>query len=230
MKIEKLEECSREKYTCFAHENTYIVCELGQNWHFFYWKWNSNHVVCKKEQLNRPLARSIMFRIIRLQSALGSSSKWSSLFKLEQIIREINRISFKHEHFLRRLSHTFRLVPNFHWIVVEDADYHTSLVANLLKSSRLNYTHLIAPTPASWKRKLRVKFANLILDFRHHSVSSIWPKISVFRNRNGRNRGEYRSEIPPYDGYEIPKTRIPIEESCISQTMIIRTVWNCFMK
>lgn len=55
-----------------------------------------------------------------------------------------------------RLSHTLRLVQNFHWIVVEDAEKPSSLVADLLKYSTLNYTHLVAPTPASWKRKLKV--------------------------------------------------------------------------
>lgn len=59
-----------------------------------------------------------------------------------------------------RLSYTFRLVPNFHWIIVEDSEKPTKLVTNLLRTSMLNYTHLIAPTPASWKRKLRVIFQN----------------------------------------------------------------------
>lgn len=56
------------------------------------------------------------------------------------------------------MSHTLRLVRNFHWIVVEDAETSSPLVSELLKSSFLNYTHLVAPTPASWKRKLKVKF------------------------------------------------------------------------
>lgn len=59
-----------------------------------------------------------------------------------------------------RLSHTFRLVQNFHWIVVEDGDTMSALVANLLKASMLNYTHLAAPTPSSWKRKLMVSMNN----------------------------------------------------------------------
>lgn len=59
--------------------------------------------------------------------------------------------------YFSRLSHTFRLVQNFHWIVVEDAVKPSPLVADLLKYSTLNYTHLVAPTPASWKRKLKVR-------------------------------------------------------------------------
>ncbi|XP_060839015.1 galactosylgalactosylxylosylprotein 3-beta-glucuronosyltransferase I [Rhopalosiphum padi] len=56
---------------------------------------------------------------------------------------------------LTRLSNTFRLVNNFHWIIVEDSEIKTSLVANLLHKSNLNYTHLAIGTPAEWKRKLK---------------------------------------------------------------------------
>ncbi|XP_001946469.1 galactosylgalactosylxylosylprotein 3-beta-glucuronosyltransferase I isoform X1 [Acyrthosiphon pisum] len=56
---------------------------------------------------------------------------------------------------LTRLSNTFRLVNNFHWIIVEDSEMKTSLVANLLYKSNLNYTHLAIGTPAEWKRKLK---------------------------------------------------------------------------
>lgn len=54
---------------------------------------------------------------------------------------------------LTRLSQTFMLVPNLHWIVVEDADQKTPLVANLLRKSDIPHTHLVAPTPQEWKRK-----------------------------------------------------------------------------
>lgn len=48
---------------------------------------------------------------------------------------------------LTRLSHTFRLVPMVHWVVVEDALERSSLVASLLKRSGLPHTHLWAKTP-----------------------------------------------------------------------------------
>lgn len=54
---------------------------------------------------------------------------------------------------LTRLSHTFMLVQNLHWIIVEDADDKTPLVANLLRKSDIPHTHLVAPTPQEWKRK-----------------------------------------------------------------------------
>jgi len=52
---------------------------------------------------------------------------------------------------LVRLSQTFLLVPNFHWILVEDSEVKTPLVANLLATSGLSYTHLNAETPKEWK-------------------------------------------------------------------------------
>ncbi|OXU26857.1 hypothetical protein TSAR_016615 [Trichomalopsis sarcophagae] len=52
---------------------------------------------------------------------------------------------------LTRLSQTFLLVPNFHWIVVEDSIKKTPLVTNLLASSGLTYTHINAPTPPHYK-------------------------------------------------------------------------------
>lgn len=41
------------------------------------------------------------------------------------------------------------LVKNFHWVVIEDADEKTKLVANLLKDSNLKYTHLNVKTHKS---------------------------------------------------------------------------------
>ncbi|XP_014229295.1 galactosylgalactosylxylosylprotein 3-beta-glucuronosyltransferase I-like [Trichogramma pretiosum] len=52
---------------------------------------------------------------------------------------------------LTRLSQTFLLVPNFHWIVVEDSPKKTPLVTNFLAQSGLRYTHINAPTPSNYK-------------------------------------------------------------------------------
>ncbi|XP_021918917.1 galactosylgalactosylxylosylprotein 3-beta-glucuronosyltransferase I isoform X2 [Zootermopsis nevadensis] len=54
---------------------------------------------------------------------------------------------------LTRLLHTLMLVPNLHWIIIEDAEVPSSLVANLLKNSGITYTHLTATTPKEWKLK-----------------------------------------------------------------------------
>ncbi|XP_050539684.1 galactosylgalactosylxylosylprotein 3-beta-glucuronosyltransferase I isoform X2 [Daktulosphaira vitifoliae] len=75
---------------------------------------------------------------------------------------------------LTRLSNTFRLINNFHWIIVEDAETKSTLVADLLLKSHLNYTHLSIATPVEWKRKLKepkwkkprgVKQRNLALEW-----------------------------------------------------------------
>lgn len=55
-----------------------------------------------------------------------------------------------------RISQTFLLIPNFHWIIVEDAEIRTPLVTNLLAQSGLSYTHLNAETPKEWKLLLEV--------------------------------------------------------------------------
>ncbi|XP_012143767.1 glucuronyltransferase I isoform X1 [Megachile rotundata] len=52
---------------------------------------------------------------------------------------------------LTRLSQTFLHIPNFHWILVEDAERKTKLVTRFLENSGLIYTHLAAPTPPNYK-------------------------------------------------------------------------------
>ncbi|XP_076169323.1 glucuronyltransferase I isoform X2 [Ptiloglossa arizonensis] len=52
---------------------------------------------------------------------------------------------------LTRLAQTFLHIPNFHWIVVEDSETKTRLVARFLENSGLIYTHLAAPTPSNYK-------------------------------------------------------------------------------
>ncbi|XP_071484611.1 galactosylgalactosylxylosylprotein 3-beta-glucuronosyltransferase 3-like [Diadema antillarum] len=54
---------------------------------------------------------------------------------------------------LTRLGHTFSLVRNFHWIVVEDSEHKTRLVANFLANCGLSYTHLHVKTLDEYKLK-----------------------------------------------------------------------------
>ncbi|XP_073514573.1 galactosylgalactosylxylosylprotein 3-beta-glucuronosyltransferase 3 [Phyllobates terribilis] len=54
---------------------------------------------------------------------------------------------------LTRLSQTLLLVPALHWIVVEDSAERTTLVADLLAQSELQYTHLHVQTPPAMKLK-----------------------------------------------------------------------------
>ncbi|XP_075040081.1 galactosylgalactosylxylosylprotein 3-beta-glucuronosyltransferase 1-like [Mixophyes fleayi] len=47
---------------------------------------------------------------------------------------------------LTRIANTFRQVPAFHWIVVEDSDNQTTLVTNFLRTSGIQYTQLCVRT------------------------------------------------------------------------------------
>lgn len=53
---------------------------------------------------------------------------------------------------LTRLGNTFRQVPRFHWIVVEDSNSRTELVSRFLARSGVPYTHLHVLTPRRFKR------------------------------------------------------------------------------
>lgn len=57
---------------------------------------------------------------------------------------------------LTRISQTLKLVPNIHWIVVEDSEGKTDLVRNLILDSKLIATHLNAKTPPFEKIKDKV--------------------------------------------------------------------------
>jgi len=54
---------------------------------------------------------------------------------------------------LTRLANVFLLVPNLHWIVVEDSPQKTNLVKSFLDRSGLKYTHLNIDTPSEMKLK-----------------------------------------------------------------------------
>ncbi|XP_026878760.2 galactosylgalactosylxylosylprotein 3-beta-glucuronosyltransferase 2 isoform X1 [Electrophorus electricus] len=53
---------------------------------------------------------------------------------------------------LTRLANTFRQVPRFHWIVVEDSSAHTELVSRFLARAGVQSTHLHVFTPRRFKR------------------------------------------------------------------------------
>ena len=52
---------------------------------------------------------------------------------------------------LKRLCAQFRVVPNLHWIVVEDSAAKTKLVSDMLRRCGVTYTQLNVPTPEDWK-------------------------------------------------------------------------------
>ena len=54
---------------------------------------------------------------------------------------------------LTRVSQALKPVKNLHWIVVEDTVYKSNLVANFLRNSGLQYTHLNVRTPDNLQRQ-----------------------------------------------------------------------------
>ncbi|PIO64134.1 glycosyltransferase family 43, partial [Teladorsagia circumcincta] len=54
---------------------------------------------------------------------------------------------------LTRLSYALSHIPNLYWIVVEDSDTTSESVAEVLKRSRLPYTHINVKTPEEKKMK-----------------------------------------------------------------------------
>ena len=54
---------------------------------------------------------------------------------------------------LTRLSQTLMLVPNFHWIIIEDAEQISASVANLLKVKKIKHTYLAVKTQEGLLRK-----------------------------------------------------------------------------
>nr|XP_023029808.1 galactosylgalactosylxylosylprotein 3-beta-glucuronosyltransferase I isoform X4 [Leptinotarsa decemlineata] len=75
---------------------------------------------------------------------------------------------------LTRISQTLRLVPNIHWIVIEDSETKSDLVRHVLAESQLAFTHLNAKTPPfeklkgkdpRWKRHRGVEQRNMALSW-----------------------------------------------------------------
>ncbi|ROL49584.1 Galactosylgalactosylxylosylprotein 3-beta-glucuronosyltransferase 2 [Anabarilius grahami] len=83
-------------------------------------------------------------------STTSSGSNATSLPVIYAITPTYSRAVQKAE--LTRLANTFRQVPQFHWIVVEDSNSHTELVSRFLARSGLRYTHLNVFTPRRFKR------------------------------------------------------------------------------
>lgn len=54
---------------------------------------------------------------------------------------------------MTRLSQTLRLVPNIHWIVVEDSVRSSTQLATLLANAKIEHTYILGPTPGTVKLK-----------------------------------------------------------------------------
>lgn len=90
---------------------------------------------------------------------------------------------------LTRLSYTFALVSNLHWIVVEDATKRSLLVSGVLSRSGVRHTHLSAATPPqyrqrpkdpSWVRPRGVAQRNAALRWLRDNGDSLDPRGVVY--------------------------------------------------
>lgn len=86
---------------------------------------------------------------------------------------------------LTRLSQTFLLVPNFHWIVIEDSPRKTPLVTNFLASSGLTYTHLHAPTPAQYKLQKHDQNWKKPRGVEQRNAALMWIRNNLNESHNG---------------------------------------------
>ncbi|XP_045166789.1 galactosylgalactosylxylosylprotein 3-beta-glucuronosyltransferase 3-like [Mercenaria mercenaria] len=82
-----------------------------------------------------------------LQNTIRSIPTYSRIPTIFVITPTVARLEQKAD--LTRLSNTLRLVPNLHWIIIEDAEIKTPMATNFLASCRISYTHLNSSTPQS---------------------------------------------------------------------------------
>lgn len=82
---------------------------------------------------------------------------------------------------LIRMSNTLKLIANLHWILVEDSEIKTDLVASLLVESELPYTHLNIKTQRDlqlgkndprWKKHRGVDQRNFAISWIRNNIDS----------------------------------------------------------
>ncbi|KAJ8668501.1 hypothetical protein QAD02_010164 [Eretmocerus hayati] len=86
---------------------------------------------------------------------------------------------------LTRLLQTFLLVPNFHWIVIEDSEEKTPLVTNLLAESGLTYTHMNTPTPIRYKLGKNEQVWNKPRGVEQRNAALRWIRNNLNESRSG---------------------------------------------
>ena len=111
-------------------------------------------------------AKNTLDRLILKQTVLNDRLK-SAARKLDNVIQTngqnedlpmIYAITPTYKRFtqkadLTRLSQTFMHIPNFHWIIVEDAERTSNIVRNILNIKKIRFTHLAVKTQATLLRK-----------------------------------------------------------------------------
>ncbi|XP_066582909.1 galactosylgalactosylxylosylprotein 3-beta-glucuronosyltransferase I isoform X2 [Prorops nasuta] len=108
-------------------------------------------IIMGNERITHTLAHSVLKRLHRIitgvdKDKLNLDENSGVIYAITPtFVRPVQKAE------LTRLSQTFMHIPNFHWIVVEDAPLETPLVTKLLADSDLTYTQLAAQTPKNYK-------------------------------------------------------------------------------
>ncbi|KAK6166626.1 hypothetical protein SNE40_023274 [Patella caerulea] len=146
----------------FKKKYLFLLFFVFQFFLMFYISWCPAEDLSRMEKLVLIYQKQIMTQEIELKKLKVTRSK--IYYRTEQkvlpkyikdlpyiyaITPTYTRLEQKAE--LTRLSQTLLHIPNFHWIVIEDATTKTELVTKFLKNSGLNYTHLNALTPKHYK-------------------------------------------------------------------------------
>ena len=111
-------------------------CKIGEDQHKRFTNWEQ-----KLMQISSSLKSQFPDKILEIDALADQTD----LTQIYIITPTHTRPTQKAE--LTRLSQTFMLVPKLHWIVVEDATMHSSLVQNVLVNSGIPHTLLNAKTP-----------------------------------------------------------------------------------
>ncbi|KAM6970501.1 galactosylgalactosylxylosylprotein 3-beta-glucuronosyltransferase 1-like [Aplochiton taeniatus] len=94
--------------------------------------------------------------VVRTEYVYTRSPAWSNVLPIIHVITPTYQRPVQKAE-LTRLVNTFLLVPNLHWMVVEDSHRRTLLVSRLLQNTGLNYTHLNVETPKNFKLRGNVR-------------------------------------------------------------------------
>ncbi|KAK6009046.1 glycosyltransferase family 43 [Ostertagia ostertagi] len=86
---------------------------------------------------------------------------------------------------LTRLSYALSHIPNLYWIVVEDSDTTSESVAEILKRSRLPYTHINVKTPEDKKMKYSDPSWYLPRGVAQRNAALAWIRTQLSDVKNG---------------------------------------------
>ncbi|XP_074026071.1 glucuronyltransferase I isoform X2 [Leptinotarsa decemlineata] len=123
-----------------------------------------------------PTVSAIVFELSEHQQFLLEHLESERNSQIHQIIYAVTPTYYRYVQRaeLTRISQTLRLVPNIHWIVIEDSETKSDLVRHVLAESQLAFTHLNAKTPPfeklkgkdpRWKRHRGVEQRNMALSW-----------------------------------------------------------------